>query len=121
MARQRFPTLQAGPLARETTGLMKGSRRPSAVITFFALGVSDAAPSLEAASPAAAGLEASLAALCGANGVAALTAGFLAAEAVFCAPCFGDAASGRTAILVGAGWLGAVCAVLVSFLSAEAA
>src|SRR5438309_8477112 len=121
MARQRFPTLQPGPDARETTGLTKGSRRPSAVMIFFALGASLTVLSLEAVSPLAAGLGVSLAALCGANGVAGLAAAFFAAEVVFCAPCLGCVATGRTAILVGAGLLGAICAVLLSFLSAEAA
>ena len=82
MARQRFPTLQPGPDARETTGLTKGSRRPSAVMIFFALGASLTVLSLEAVSPLAAGLGVSLAALCGANGVAGLAAAFFAAEDV---------------------------------------
>ena len=43
MARQRLPVLQFGPFERLTTGLMNGSRRPSAVIVFFSLGASAAA------------------------------------------------------------------------------
>src|SRR5207302_1074918 len=93
MARQRFPTLQTGPVARETTGLTKGSRRPSAVMIFFALGVSAAAPSLEAAGlvSGAAGLAATTTVLVG--GPAGLLVGVAGFAAVT-----GDFVAGATLI-----------------------
>src|SRR5512133_1900138 len=112
MARQRFPVLQFGPFERLTTGLMNGSRRPSAVIVFFSLGASAAA--------GAGSFSAFPATVCSVfsgfagSALSCLPTCLWAGAFVFCAPCLGCATMGAIAILVaGAFFAGTAAADLL--------
>jgi hypothetical protein len=95
MARQRFPVLHPGPVGLLTTGLRKGSRRPSAVMIFLAF-VSGAGAIF--AADWAAGLVTSL----GATGAFALFIFSGRANGPdFWAPCLGCGVIGDTEIFVG--------------------